>query len=93
MANKQMTLCYWNIRGLGSSIRNLLRYVGADYQDVSVEFAGAPNYRENWLKVKYTLGLDFPNLPYLVDGDLKLTQVSANCNCLQTMVWRQIDLY
>jgi glutathione S-transferase len=27
--------------------------------------------------VKHTLGLDFPNLPYFIDGDLKLTQSDA----------------
>lgn len=26
---------------------------------------------------KFTLGLDFPNLPYLIDGDLKLTQTNT----------------
>jgi hypothetical protein len=34
-------------------------------------------HREKWLSVKHTLGLDFPNLPYFIDGDLKLTQSDA----------------
>lgn len=29
----------------------------------------------NWLKEKFTLGLDFPNLPYFIDEDVKLTLV------------------
>jgi len=33
--------------------------------------------REAWLSVKNTLGLDFPNLPYLIDGDIKITQSNA----------------
>ena len=28
----------------------------------------------NWGPHKFNLGLDFPNLPYLVDGDFKLTE-------------------
>jgi glutathione S-transferase len=28
-----------------------------------------PNFdKSDWLKVKFTLGLDFPNLPYYIDG-------------------------
>ena len=29
------------------------------------------------MKVKDTLGLDFPNCPYLIDGELKITQSNA----------------
>ena len=31
----------------------------------------------DWLDEKYALGLDFPNLPYLIDGDLRLSQTNA----------------
>jgi len=40
----------------------------------------APTFdRSAWLSVKHTLGLDFPNLPYLVDREagVKLTQSMA----------------
>jgi len=38
----------------------------------------APNYDKScWLSVKETLGLPFPNLPYYIDGDVKLTQTLA----------------
>lgn len=33
--------------------------------------------RNAWLAVKFSLGLDFPNLPYMVDGDIRLTQSLA----------------
>ena len=46
----------------------LLHYIGADYEDEIID-----NY-EIWGEKKFTLGLDFPNLPYFFDGDLKLTQ-------------------
>ena len=59
------------MRGLGEAPRLLLRYVGADYEDVQLQIS---DY-DQWLSQKFTLGLDFPNLPYLIDGDVKLTQV------------------
>ncbi|XP_076430918.1 glutathione S-transferase Mu 6-like isoform X2 [Peromyscus maniculatus bairdii] len=40
--------------------------------------AGAPDYdRSQWLNDKFKLGLDFPNLPYLIDGSHKITQSNA----------------
>ena len=29
---------------------------------------------KQWADKKYTLGLDFPDLPYLIDGDLQFSQ-------------------
>uniref|UniRef100_A0A8D2I2D6 glutathione transferase n=1 Tax=Urocitellus parryii TaxID=9999 RepID=A0A8D2I2D6_UROPR len=38
----------------------------------------APDYdRSQWLSDKFKLSLDFPNLPYLIDGVQKITQSSA----------------
>ena len=31
----------------------------------------------DWTNVKFKLGLDFPNLPYLIDGNIKVTQSNA----------------
>ncbi|CAG2183058.1 unnamed protein product, partial [Oppiella nova] len=33
-----------------------------------------PEERAEWYDNKQSLGLDFPNLPYYIDGDVKLTQ-------------------
>ena len=53
-------------------------YLGVDYDEVHYETGEAPDFsRESWNSVKETLGLDFPNLPYLIDGDLKLTETHA----------------
>jgi glutathione S-transferase len=55
-----------------------LEYLAVPYTDVHYEQGDAPEYsRECWLSVKPTLGLDFPNLPYLIDGDLKITESHA----------------
>nr|ABL09303.1 allergen Aca s 8 [Acarus siro] len=71
MASKP-TLGYWDIRGLGAPIRYLLTYAGIDFEDKRYS---DPN---EWFgKDKPSLGLDFPNLPYYIDGSVKLTQTQA----------------
>ena len=73
-----ITLGYWKIRGLAANIRYQLAYSGIDYENVEYEQGDAPDFsRAPWLDHKFTLGLDFPNLPYLVDGDLKITETFA----------------
>ncbi|XP_069489089.1 glutathione S-transferase Mu 2-like [Ambystoma mexicanum] len=70
------TLGYWDIRGLAHSIRLLLEYTGTKYED-KMYTCGPDDDRTEWLKEKETLGLDFPNLPYFIDGPVKLTQSNA----------------
>ncbi|XP_074596327.1 glutathione S-transferase-like [Brevipalpus obovatus] len=61
-------LGYWNTRALGDPIRLLLTYAGVEFED--------KRYQEpkEWFSEKFNLGFDFPNIPYYIDGDLKLTQ-------------------
>ena len=76
-ANKP-TLGYWKIRGLASQIRYEMVYLGVDYEEHQYEQGDAPDFdRSSWLTVKETLGLQFPNLPYLLDGNMKLTETNA----------------
>jgi len=71
-------LGYWPIRGLGQPIRLLLEYTGTEWEDKFYTCGPPPEYdRSSWLNEKFNLGLDFPNLPYLIDGDKKLTQTKA----------------
>ncbi|XP_075469715.1 glutathione S-transferase Mu 1-like isoform X3 [Ascaphus truei] len=73
-----MILGYWDIRGVAHSIRLLLEYTGTPYEETRYVTGGAPDYdKSQWLDVKETLGLDFPNMPYLLDGDVKLSQSNA----------------
>jgi glutathione S-transferase len=47
----------------------LLHYTGTKYQDDAYRIkldGGDPKHE--WLGKKFTLGLDFPNLPYYIDG-------------------------
>uniref|UniRef100_A0A131XX26 glutathione transferase n=1 Tax=Ixodes ricinus TaxID=34613 RepID=A0A131XX26_IXORI len=72
------TLGYWNVRALAQFCRNLLVYKGVHFEDKQYKFGPAPDFdRSDWLKEKFTLGLEFPNLPYFIDGDVKLTQSLA----------------
>ncbi|XP_052492464.1 glutathione S-transferase Mu 1-like [Budorcas taxicolor] len=71
-------LGYWDIRGLAHAIRLLLEYTDSNYEEKKYTMGDAPDYdRSQWLNEKSKLGLDFPNLPYLIDGTHKLTQSNA----------------
>ncbi|CAH8287011.1 unnamed protein product [Heterobilharzia americana] len=66
-------LVYWKLRGLGQPIRLLLEYLGDEYEENSYGEDGW----EKWQEDKFNLGLEFPNLPYFIDGDVKITQSLA----------------
>ncbi|XP_072853586.2 glutathione S-transferase Mu 1-like isoform X4 [Pogona vitticeps] len=72
-------LGYWDIRGLAHAIRLLLEYTETPYEDKQYGVGGEdPEYDiSQWTSVKEKLGLDFPNLPYLIDGERKITQSNA----------------
>ena len=70
-----ITLCYWDARGLGEIPRYLLRYSGETWTDDRIPLTKEGMAR--WRAEKYNLGLDLPNLPYLVDGDIKITHSIA----------------
>merc|ERR1739848_726948 len=58
-------VCFWNIPEQNIKI---LRY----------KCGPAPGFDlSEWTSVKPNLGLDFPNLPYLIDGNIKITQSNA----------------
>ena len=78
MEGNKLTIGYWKIRGLISPVNDILEYLGKDYNGVDYEQGDGPEFsKESWLQVKPNLGLDFPNLPYLLDGDVKITESSA----------------
>ena len=55
-----------------------MKYCGVDFENKYYELGEPPNYsRKNWNDEKYTLGLDFPNLPYFIDGDVNITETFA----------------
>jgi glutathione S-transferase len=68
MAEKP-TLAYWDLRGIANPIRMLLHYADIPFED--------KRHDASWFQIKPTIGLDFPNLPYWIEGDLKLVQSIA----------------
>ena len=73
-----ITLGYWKIRGLAAGVRYQLMYSGVEFEMKEYEVTDAPELSTaDWTDVKPTLGLDFPNLPYIIDGDFKLTEHTA----------------
>ncbi|ETO05559.1 hypothetical protein RFI_31837 [Reticulomyxa filosa] len=51
-----------------------------NFEDMTYEVGPAPTYdRLKWLDVKFKLGLEFPNLPYLINhsNDLRITEFHA----------------
>ncbi|CAG2103056.1 unnamed protein product [Medioppia subpectinata] len=71
------TLGYFKARGVSQPIRLLLKYKGVDFIDKHYDSPGADTdeaFKGNWVKAKFTLGLDFPNVPYYIDGEVKLTK-------------------
>jgi glutathione S-transferase len=66
-----MEFGYWPIKGLAEPIRWTIAHLKVAVNEKAIdggEWFGGDNAK---------LGLDFPNLPYLVDGDFKLTESSA----------------
>ena len=74
----KLKLGYWKIRGLAANIRYQLAYMGQPYDMKEYEMTNGPEFsKKAWLDEKETLGLPYPNLPYLIDGDVKLTETIA----------------
>ena len=52
--------------------------MGQPYEMVEYEQGDGPEFSKAcWFDVKYTLGFAYPNLPYLIDEDVKLTETIA----------------
>merc|ERR1712123_337595 len=66
---------YWSIRGLVGFIRLIDVYTNEGIKWVNYEVAQYEQWVEE--KAKNEAGFDFPNLPWMKDGDLKITQSLA----------------
>ena len=76
--SKIPVLGYWDDRCYAEPIRLLLHYIGTEFEDRRHIVGDAPDFdKTEWLETKRTIPLDFPNLPYYIDGDVKLTQTVA----------------
>lgn len=75
---------YWKIRALVAPIQYLLEISGLPHEVKLYEFNMDPSAVEDptkmgasWFSEKEALNLELPNLPYLIDGDVTLTQSTA----------------
>ena len=51
-------------------MRLLLAYTETEHEEKFYEMGPAPHFdKSEFHKVKDTIGLDFPNLPYYIDGE------------------------
>lgn len=71
-ASTKPVLGYWVIRGLASNIRYQLHYCGVDFDQKRYT-----DYQGWFKKDKLNLGLEFPNIPYFIHGENKLTETLA----------------
>ncbi|GFU01718.1 glutathione S-transferase Mu 1 [Trichonephila clavipes] len=60
---------YWDMRGFVEPIRFYLHYNKVDF-----EYKRYDVHTDDWIKDRFNLGLDFPDLPYYIEGDLRITQ-------------------
>ena len=72
----KVKLGYWgNLRGgpRGNASKFLLNYCKVNYEDVTYSFAD----QDGWKAFKAASDIPFCNLPYLVDGDVKMSETMA----------------
>ena len=63
---------YWPVKNLGEPIRWMMGYMNIPYQEYN------PPTQEDWyMNKRASLRLDFPAMPYLIDGDVRLSDAKA----------------
>lgn len=57
----------------------MFKHLGVEYEYKVYEtkFENGVVDNSSWTDEKFNLGLDFPNLPYIIDGDYKVTESAA----------------
>lgn len=75
----KLALGYWDIQGRAHPVRWLLAYYRIGWEDKQYKD------RSEWYdKDKPALSSDFPNLPYIKDGDLVITETFAVLHAIKT---------
>jgi len=72
MSKSKIIIGYWNIKGRGEILRHLCEFLSIPYENkLYIDPA-------QWFKKdKPALKSDFPNLPYILDGDKVITESEA----------------
>lgn len=85
-----LVVAYWKIRGLGAPLRMMCEYAGAEYDSKIHECVGTD--KSTWFNIEKPPLQErnaLMNLPYIIDGDLVITQSLA---CM-THLARKFQLY
>ena len=86
MAESKLTIAYWGVKGRAEVLRQLAEFVGLPYEN---KVYSDPN---EWFgKDKPSLNTDFPNLPYIKDGDKIVTESEA-CAMYLVQKSKRLDL-
>ena len=73
--SEKPTLAYWDVRGKGAQVHYIMAYCGVDYNKKVYIRGPAPEFsKSDWTSDRDRINLGFPNLPYLIDSDFKLTE-------------------
>ena len=75
--NDEKTIIFHTYFQRGEATKMALAYAGVDYQEVNYNFGAAEGSDDHWGTQKSKLGLAFPNLPWYINDNVKLTQSNA----------------
>ena len=72
VSKSKLVFAYWPIRvgPRGSINRHILHYAGVDFEEIR-------HTKETWAAFKASGEMEFPNLPYIIDGDVKISESKA----------------
>ena len=79
MEQKPIKITYWNIRGITGYVFSLCEYTGTPYEFLTEDI----NDKSIWhgsVEEHVKNGLQYPNLPWMEDGDVKLSESFAIMN-------------
>jgi len=89
----ELTIAYWHIRGLAAPLRMMCEYSGVPFKNVTYPVPGEAGSWDlsAWFDAKPALKAKngLMNLPYIIDGELVITQSLA---CYQYLA-RKLNLY
>ena len=97
--NAEITLGYWGIRGLAQPIRFLLVCAGVPFSEVRLgvlqdgTLLAEDKEDEDWGRVRSTLVMPFPNLPYLIDTSRAPPVSLSQSNAILRYLARRFDYY
>jgi len=68
---------YWQCQGIGQPARMMLKYNNETHEDTVYDFHAKEGTKTHWPSQKFKMGLPFPNIPFYIDGNIKLSQSGA----------------